>query len=261
MTHHAQAVRRLKATGFQPVRNVYLLFVPDEETGGEAGMMGFLETPEFRALRVGFVLDEGLANPRRAYSVYYSERSPFWIRLVATGNAGHGSRFIEPNATIRLVRAINKFLAFREAEKQRLAITRRPDGSPLTLGDVTTTNLTNLRAGGTALNVVPDRAEACFDLRVPVTVDLVEFKAMIRGWCEEEGVALEFTTDDPVHAVTRVDADPCHAWWLLLSRVCETRGIPIELEVFPASTDSRYLRRLGIPALGFSPIHDTPILL
>lgn len=38
-------------------------------------------------------------------------------------------------------------------------------------------------------------------------------------------------------------------------------GIEIEPEIFPASTDSRYLRELGIPALGFSPMRNTPILL
>lgn len=38
-------------------------------------------------------------------------------------------------------------------------------------------------------------------------------------------------------------------------------GVEIEPEIFPASTDSRYLRELGIPALGFSPMRNTPILL
>ena len=35
----------------------------------------------------------------------------------------------------------------------------------------------------------------------------------------------------------------------------------MEPEIFPASTDSRFLRELGIPALGFSPMRNTPILL
>ena len=32
-------------------------------------------------------------------------------------------------------------------------------------------------------------------------------------------------------------------------------------QIFPAGTDSRYLRELGIPAIGFSPMNNTPILL
>lgn len=35
----------------------------------------------------------------------------------------------------------------------------------------------------------------------------------------------------------------------------------VETEVFPAATDSRFMRKLGIPALGFSPMSNTEILL
>ena len=44
---------------------------------------------------------------------------------------------------------------------------------------------------------------------------------------------------------------------------CSTssRGVQLVKEVFPASTDSRYIRKMGIPCLGFSPMNHTPILL
>jgi aminoacylase len=32
-------------------------------------------------------------------------------------------------------------------------------------------------------------------------------------------------------------------------------------EVFPASTDARYFRKIGLPAFGFSPMANTPVLL
>lgn len=38
-------------------------------------------------------------------------------------------------------------------------------------------------------------------------------------------------------------------------------GIEVEAEIFPAGTDSRFIRGLGIPAFGFSPMRNTPILL
>ena len=31
--------------------------------------------------------------------------------------------------------------------------------------------------------------------------------------------------------------------------------------IFPAGTDSRYIREVGIPAFGFSPMNNTPVLL
>jgi aminoacylase len=33
------------------------------------------------------------------------------------------------------------------------------------------------------------------------------------------------------------------------------------LLVFPGGTDSRYIRDVGIPAIGFSPMNNTPVLL
>lgn len=35
----------------------------------------------------------------------------------------------------------------------------------------------------------------------------------------------------------------------------------MKLQIFPAGTDSRFLRELKIPAIGFSPISNTPLLL
>jgi aminoacylase len=37
--------------------------------------------------------------------------------------------------------------------------------------------------------------------------------------------------------------------------------LKIEPQIFPAATDIRYVRAVGIPALGFSPINNTPVLL
>lgn len=39
------------------------------------------------------------------------------------------------------------------------------------------------------------------------------------------------------------------------------RGIDVHTAIFPAATDSRYLRVAGYPAFGFSPMNNTPILL
>ena len=48
----------------------------DEEIAGVLGMKVFCELERFEKMNVGFTLDEGLANPTEAVSVYYGERSP-----------------------------------------------------------------------------------------------------------------------------------------------------------------------------------------
>ena len=39
------------------------------------------------------------------------------------------------------------------------------------------------------------------------------------------------------------------------------QGVPIIPEIFPASTDARFIRAAKFPAFGFSPMRNTPILL
>lgn len=39
------------------------------------------------------------------------------------------------------------------------------------------------------------------------------------------------------------------------------RGLKTNVLVFPGGTDSRYIRNVGIPAIGFSPMNNTPMLL
>jgi aminoacylase len=61
------------------------------------------------------------------------------VKVSCPGNPGHGSRFIEGTAAEKLRTVINRFLDFRQQEKNRL------EANPeLTLGDVTSINLTKI---------------------------------------------------------------------------------------------------------------------
>ncbi|EPQ17469.1 Aminoacylase-1 [Myotis brandtii] len=252
---YLEAVRRLKAEGHHFPRTIHMTFVPDEEIGGHKGMELFVQRPEFKALRAGFALDEGLANPTDAFTVFYSERSPWWVRVTSTGKPGHGSRFIEDTAAEKLHKVVGSVLAFREKERQRLQANPH-----LKLGAVTSVNLTKLE-GGMAYNVVPATMSASFDFRVAPDVDLKAFEEQLRGWCQAagQGVTFEFVQKWTEPRVTSTDdSDP---WWAAFSGVCKDMSLTLEQEIFPAATDSRYLRAVGVPALGFSPMNRTPVLL
>jgi acetylornithine deacetylase/succinyl-diaminopimelate desuccinylase-like protein len=69
-------------------------------------------------------------------------------------------------------------MELRAAEKCKL------DHGDCLLGEVTTVNLTILRAG-VQHNVVPAEAEAGFDIRLPPSVDLPAFKATLDQWAAE----------------------------------------------------------------------------
>lgn len=252
---YIEAIRRLRDEGKRFPRTLHLLFVPDEEVGGFRGMSLFVKSPEFKALNVGFVLDEGLANPTDAYTVFYGERSCWWVTVKCTGHPGHGSRFITNTAAEKLQKIINAFLGFREKEKARLDCS-----ACMTLGDVTTVNLTMVN-GGVQYNVVPVELAASFDIRVPPTIDLQAFEQQLESWCREagDGVTYEFAQKGMDQSVTSTsESDP---WWGAFSAVCRDMNLDVKTEIFPAATDSRYLREIGLPAIGFSPMNRTPILL
>uniref|UniRef100_A0AAQ5Z1A7 N-acyl-aliphatic-L-amino acid amidohydrolase n=1 Tax=Amphiprion ocellaris TaxID=80972 RepID=A0AAQ5Z1A7_AMPOC len=252
---YIQAVRRLKAEGWKPMRTVHLMFVPDEEVGGHKGMETFVKHPEFQKLNVGFALDEGLANPGEGFTVFYGERNP-WCEYKTHRTQGiHLSDQFQGTSDFNLRHVINSFLDFREKEKHRLNTSEC-----FTLGDVTTVNMTMVK-GGVAYNVIPAEMDVSFDLRIPPTVNLQDFERQIKQWCKEAGedVTYEFAQKHMNQSVTSTDEnDP---WWSAFSATCKAMNMTLEKEIFPAATDSRFIRAVGIPAIGFSPMNRTPILL
>eukprot|EP01112_Ceratiomyxa_fruticulosa_P009736 TRINITY_DN2551_c0_g1_i2.p1 TRINITY_DN2551_c0_g1~~TRINITY_DN2551_c0_g1_i2.p1 ORF type:complete len:426 (+),score=98.35 TRINITY_DN2551_c0_g1_i2:60-1280(+) len=259
-----EAVRQIQEKGVKLLRTVHLTFVPDEEIGGLDGMGYFISTPEFKALNVGLAIDEGLASPTSAFTVFNGERAAWWTKVKAIGPTGHGSRFIEGTAVEKLMKVVNNMLAFRQEQFDTLHKGQHECGKKL--GDVTTLNLTVLKAGVSSdngktfsYNVIPTEAEAGFDIRIPPTVNLEEFMAQLKAWCSEEGVSFSFLNYTPENHLTPVTSD--NVWWNTFKKATDELDIKIETEIFPAATDSRFLRNIGIPAFGFSPINNTPILL
>uniref|UniRef100_A0A8C5QBI5 N-acyl-aliphatic-L-amino acid amidohydrolase n=1 Tax=Leptobrachium leishanense TaxID=445787 RepID=A0A8C5QBI5_9ANUR len=252
---YLEALRQLKSDGSHFPRTIHLTLVPDEETGGHTGMELFVDYPEFKDLNPGITLDEGLASPTEEFSVFYGEKCPWWITVHCRGDPGHGSLFIENAAATKLHSVITKFLEFREKEKKRL----ESDPS-LSIGDVTTVNLTKL-SGGILYNVVPSIMSVTFDLRVQPTLNLKEFESRIEGWCREAGsdVTWEYHQKCMNQNITSIDES--YPWWKAFSKPCNELGLKLKPEIFPAGTDSRYIRQAGYPALGFSPMNHTPILL
>lgn len=138
------------------------------------------------------------------------------------------------------------------------------------LGDVTTINITALKAGVSndpnsnlyALNVVPSQAIAGFDVRISPNMEMPEFEAKLNEWCAAEGVSWEFDSrTNPLREHKKTPLDETNVWWTLFQSACDGMGIKLETEVFPAATDSRFLRKVGVPAIGFSPMRNTTILL
>jgi aminoacylase len=294
---YIEALRKLATTNFQPVRSIYLTFVPDEEVGG-GGMAALLSSSLYKNLPgIALALDEGLASENDTYSVFYGERLPWWVDVTAKGNTGHGSRFIEHTAVEQIINLANRALEFREGQKavlhgtelsakhencahavaaKKMRMTKDSNGSKMALGDVTSLNITTLRAGVLSgneyvRNVVPPLAKCSLDIRISPHVHPSEIKDMLDQWCQEcssskeDGHILTWDyigdgNNQQEHAVTSTDGQ-INPWYNVFGSSLEKMGFKFSPEVFPAATDSRFLRALGVRALGFSPMRNSEILL
>ncbi|CAN4112639.1 unnamed protein product [Withania somnifera] len=218
---YLEAIRKLKASGFIPLRTVYLSFVPDEEIGGNDGAGKFADSDVFAKMNVGIVLDEGLASPTDNYRAFYGERSPWWLVVKAVGAPGHGAKLYDNTAMENLLKSIETIRRFRAAQFDLV------------------------KAG------LKDEGEV-------ISVNMVFLKAGTPSPSFKHKVSVNDKFGKP--AVTAVDNS--NIWWALFEEaVIKANASLGKPEVFPASTDMRYFRKRGLPAIGFSPMANTPILL
>ncbi|GER54044.1 aminoacylase-1 [Striga asiatica] len=267
---YLEAIRRLQAAGFRPLRTVYLSFVPDEEIGGHDGAEKFAHSEVFQKMNVGIVLDEGLASPSENYRVFYAERSPWWLVIKATGAPGHGAKLYDNTAMENLLKSIEIVRRYRAAQFDLVK------GGVKAEGDVVSVNMVFLKAGtpspnGFVMNLQPSEAQAGFDIRVPPTADVLSLETRIaeewapanRNMTFELGqFKVKSSIYDKFGKPILTATDGSNPWWALLKEAIQNANGKLgEPEIFPASTDACYFREVGVPAIGFSPMANTPILL
>ncbi|XP_058752063.1 uncharacterized protein LOC131625184 [Vicia villosa] len=264
---YLEAVRRLKEWGFQPKRSIYLAFAPDEEIGGHDGAEKFSLSKVFQDLNVGIVLDEGLPSQDDHYRAFYAERSPWWLVIKAVGIPGHGAKLYDNSAMENLLKSIETIRRYRASQSDLIKSGLKA------LGEVVSINPVFLKAGtpsptGFVMNLQPSEAEAGFDIRVPPTADTESLERRISEEWAPTWRNMSFTFKQKMYgrdasgkpAITKTDSS--NPWWALLENAVQEAGGKLgKPEIFPASTDARYFRNLGFPAIGFSPIANTPDLL
>ncbi|PWA01883.1 hypothetical protein BB558_001999 [Smittium angustum] len=254
---YLEAIRSLKAAGKTPKRTMILMYVPDEETGGVDGMRSFVETEEFKNINAEFALDEGIANTGPELYAYYSERSLNQVKFTAHGNTGHGSQFIPDTAISRIMNIANELLALRDKEENKL-VSLYGNVDQKNLGEATAINLTMFN-GGVQANVVPESFTAYFDIRVTPNQNLAEFNTWLKQLAEKNHADLEFLGETYICPIT--DTSDNNPFWVALSKALDNKGLEKISAIFPAGTDSRFLRRAGVPAIGISPLRNHPVLL
>ncbi|MFP1602174.1 M20/M25/M40 family metallo-hydrolase [Microbacterium sp. 2216-1] len=270
------AVADLLRAGEQPDRDVILVFFADEENGGvEGSALVVQDKPEWFAGATEAISEVGgysiTVDDHRAYLLQVGEKALMWLRLVAKGRAGHGSRFHEDNAVTRLSEAVAAIGRTRwpirltpttQALLEGLSeLTGRPVNDPDALAAAagpaeaflrstfrTTANPTALSAGYKH-NVIPESAEALIDVRViPGTEDdvLAELQRIVGEDIEIQTVVRDIGMETPFagefveHMVAALGRhDP---------------GVPVIPYLLGAGTDNKALAAIGITGYGFAPL-------
>ncbi|CAL9764771.1 unnamed protein product [Musa acuminata subsp. burmannicoides] len=264
---YLEALRNLKAAGFVPARSVHISLVPDEEIGGADGAARFVASEQFRALNVGFVLDEGQASPTDEFRVFYADRSPWSLIVRAVGAPGHGSRMFDGGAMENLMDCVEAIARFRESQFDQVK-----SGSKAA-SEVISVNPVYMKAGtpsptGFVMNMQPSEAEVGFDVRLPPTTDLSVLKRRIdEEWAPNiKNMTYQLIQKGPIRdnkgRPLATPTDESNPWWSAFKQaVLASGGTLAKPEILSSTTDARFMRQMGIPALGFSPMANTPILL
>lgn len=264
---YLEAIRGLQAAGFAPARTIHISLVPDEEIGGADGFDKFARSEEFRALNIGFMLDEGQASPTDVFRVFYADRLVWRLVVKAAGAPGHGSRMFDGAAVDNLMDCVETIAGFRDAQ---FRMVKSGEKGP---GEVVSVNPVYMKAGipsptGFVMNMQPSEAEVGFDLRLPPTEDIEQIKRRVEEeWApSHKNLTYELVQKGPVTDVAgrpvSTATNASNPWWLTFERAIASAGGELSKpEILSSTTDSRFARQLGIPALGFSPMTRTPILL
>ncbi|KAB0791317.1 hypothetical protein PPYR_11581 [Photinus pyralis] len=247
---YLEAIRRLKIQGVRPRRTVHVTFVPDEELGGGEGVMKYVETDNFKGLKVGFAIDEGRSGNGKTLVVQYGEKRNWKFAVHCPGKSGHGSLLLKNTPGEKLRAILNKLYAFRAEQKAKEDREKSGD-------HVTTVNLTIMR-GGVQGNVIPEEFVLVFDLRIPVE-DYDSVEGRVKEWCKSagEGVWIEDILKDGDSPNTATDES--NVFWVAFNEASKKMGYEIQLIIARGNTDGRFLRSVGIPTFGFGAKQDTPI--
>ena len=249
-------------------RDIVLLFVPDEEVGGEQGAE-WMRKNHYAELDPEYVIDEGgfgsrdmFTEGRLVFGISVAEKKLIWLKLRAEGVSGHGSQPIEQNANEHLVRALTRL--FNEpvaaAPFPVVETMKRRIGAPLTANKFmnaiqqSTISLTSLRSGvgdPPRANVIPSVAEATIDCRVLPGTTTAQWLKLIESRLDDPTVKVEVVYEGPDPVVSPQDTKLYVALESALKR--RYPDAVVTPMTVPYGTDGNGYRARGVKNYGFFP--------
>jgi acetylornithine deacetylase/succinyl-diaminopimelate desuccinylase-like protein len=276
----------LHRTGVPLDRDVLYIATADEEAGGFAGAGWLVENRPDLFDGVGFLLNEGAGGQEIAgrvqFGIEVTQKVPWWLRLTASGEPGHGSRPRASSAVTELVEALDR-LRRHEFEPRvipsvaamfrgiagaapppwndrfpDIATAIRQSGVLAELQQFdpglhaltrNTCSITRLM-GSDKINVVPPEVSAEIDCRLLPDQDPDAFLAALG---EVLGPEIEVETLMGFSPAISPVENPLYQTLEAVSQK-HFPGAPIVPSVLGGFTDSHFFRDLGIASYGYHPV-------
>lgn len=178
------------------------------------------------------------------------------VNFKINGKPGHGCTLSKGTVGEKATYLMVKLNEFRESQIRKL----EEEGHSHPHGNVTSVNLTVLQ-GGIQSNVIPPQISLTYDMRVAYNMDHAEWVAQLEKWCEESGGDIEIIFQSKNPLVPPTILDDSNKYWVAFKAATDAMGIETVPAIHAGATDIRFIRSIGIPAIGFSPINNTPFLL
>jgi len=256
----AMAVMRLFATEAQDFPGeIILALAGDEETMGELGTQAMIEDLDFFEGGAVIVPDVGAPQVPRC-----GEKGMLWVRVTSYGRSSHGAHVHRGRNAINTL--IQTLISLKELENMRMPqdhpaaeIMAAAEAVSEPLGGIgerdvmsrVTVNLGTLHGGGSP-NLVPERAAAELDIRIPLGVSVSEVEARVRGLIgDNDDISIDIlrayepSWTDPDHEIVQAV--------LRSSENCFSGKVVPNMRV--GASDARLWRRAGHPTVvaGLSP--------
>ena len=287
-----EAIEALIASGFRPMRTIYLAYGADEEVGGKRGAAAIATLLGKRGVKLDYVIDEGLlilqgivpGLPKAAATVGVAEKGYATFRLEVSAPPGHSS--MPPGRTVigmlgkalgqleehqmplhsdGLAQQMFETLAPEMGGFDRVALSnfwlfrpileRKLEKSPSINAMLRTTSAPTLISAGVKENVLPGYASAMVNFRLLPGDTIADAQRHIESTIQNDAIRVSLNSDFSSEASSVVPADSIRL--ATLNRTIR--------EVFPAvvvapglmigGTDSRYMHALTSEVFKFTPMH------
>jgi acetylornithine deacetylase/succinyl-diaminopimelate desuccinylase-like protein len=276
----------LKRAGVPLTRDLVYVGNADEEIGG-LGSRTFVERHPDLVKEIEYVLTEG-ADTRlekgklRWFGIDVGEKRTWWKKLVAKGTTSHGSVPLGDNPVERLVRVLNRIVAYETPVRLTPAVDRffkaqardqtgqartwlsnaaaalkTPRGRAWLLSEpernalLRTTITPTVLKGSEKTNIIPQEASAELDIRLLPDEDTVAFRRTLERLIADPGIELESIGDMAPPYSAPLDTEMFRALERVAGRLLP--GVPIATPMSAGATDRPYWTTAGPICYGIDP--------